>query len=1489
MSKLGQFAAACAAVVVGFCAGAAWADPVTYWVATDGSDAPEVAGTEEAPFLTLTNAIAHAVDDDTIKLKAGTYDIPLAPGGVDSFWATVDAAVTIEGVGGASEVFLDGGQRNVTPLKLNNAGATVRGITFRNFKTNTTWNKYLAGLLHLTAGTVDSCVFTDSSCYYCGTVTMNGGTVTNCVFRNLESGDSNGWGAGVLLYSGSPLVTDCLFDNCRTKQGSAVYMQTDGTVRNCRMINCTAYASNRGYTGTVTLTKGVIEDCIITNNTATITTANTTCPGAAGVNIRGGTLRNCLVADNLAKSGLSGSVAGGVYLYKGTVESCTVCLNSINTPTYPGQGLLMVDGTLRNTIVAYNGKEGVFKDPVNFERSVDVGTVEYSCTYPLAAGEGNVGTDPLFDAEKGMGQLLAASDCVNAGTNQDWMVGVKDVFGNPRIYGEIVDIGCHELDLSDVPFKCIFQQDVVSGISPVTVSFVGKVIAAPGAVTTVVWDFGDGTTDSTSGLEATHEYEGFGIFDVKLTVTAGGETREYAVEGAVTSGTCKTYVATDGGNVWPYATPATAAQNLVDAVNALAFSNSTAVCEVEVAPGRYTVPPAANKDEAWVSVVKGVRIYSTEGPEKTFFDGGWNGTSASPVCFAFMLNNEFCSLEGFTIENLYSNTDYAKKMGGAIHAMAGTVSNCVIRHTNNFFEGPLSLLKATAYDCVISNNVMRDGWTQGSVTIRDSGKLFNSLIADNTGKEAPGLYQVGANSIVSNCVICGNTCLVTTRGDYGALWISNGTLVDSVVSNNLGLAGVVKMSGSCTVRNCLIADNTSEGSKAEGGGVTLAGGTLENCTVVGNVATVKAPGQGVLQTGGTVRNCVVAYNGAKREFANSDNFTKTGGTVEYSCVYPLADGTANRAADPQFNDVRAGDYTLMLTSPYRDMGLYAAWMDGAKDLEGNARVIGDGPEPGCYEIDPSKVPFSCSISLEGATLGLLPHKAKFTGTAVNPPGEVTAYEWDFGDGETGEGETVEHTYEIPGKFTVKLVVRSGDASAERVEVNFISAGCDHAYASPTGGHVWPYETEAKAATNIQDAIDAIILPDDSSKGTVYVLPGVYRLATANRKFNDEQDMVPRINLTRAIDVIGVGGPAVTVIDGGATPRDPVNSSACEMSRGIMVTHAKASFRGFTVCGVRSSMQDKSAAGTLEVSAGHVSNCVFTNNVGSWGATVGVRGGILENCQFLNNWTKDSAAEGGALRISSGEVRSCTFRNNSATYGAAVYSVGDAAVVSNCTISGNKAAVSRGLGGAAVDLVRGTLTHSTVTNNTGSAAGGVTTWNFYATNNGQIMNMSPVLRNCLIAGNTSTGYWGNDVTVRVGAGGVYHGAGTVENCTVVDNVANFEGTKAGDLMARRRAGATGETYELVNTIAWGSAVESTLDPALTQANNRVNEDPGFFRTAGKKAYRLSQSSPCRDAGTHAGRAWMEGATDLDGNPRIIGDEVDIGCYEYRPIGLMLLVR
>ena len=98
-------------------------------------------------------------------------------------------------------------------------------------------------------------------------------------------------------------------------------------------------------------------------------------------------------------------------------------------------------------------------------------------------------------------------------------------------------------------------------------------------------------------------------------------------------------------------------------------------------------------------------------------------------------------------------------------------------------------------------------------------------------------------------------------------------------------------------------------------------------------------------------------------------------------------------------------------------------------------------------------------------------------------------------------------------------------------------------------------------------------------------------------------------------------------------------------------------------------------------------------------------------------------------------------------------------------------------------------------------------------------------------------------------------------------------------------------QLVNTII--TANEATAEPVWGDAtvvdHSWSSGDPKFIRTTGKKAYHLGMGSPCRDTGTSEGRSWMIGTKDQDGKGRIIGCEVDIGCFEYDPTGLMQLVR
>ena len=177
--------------------------------------------------------------------------------------------------------------------------------------------------------------------------------------------------------------------------------------------------------------------------------------------------------------------------------------------------------------------------------------------------------------------------------------------------------------------------------------------------------------------------------------------------------------------------------------------------------------------------------------------------------------------------------------------------------------------------------------------------------------------------------------------------------------------------------------------------------------------------------------------------------------------------------------------------------------------------------------------------------------------------------------------------------------------------------------------------------------------------------------------------------------------------------------------------------------------------------------------------------------------------------------------------------------------------------------------------------------------------APIIRNCLIADNHGTAF-SEAYTNGVGAGICLWGKAIVENCTIVSNVVNY-GKGAG----LHAAGGSGIT----NVIVWGNCIinrdqiEGAVDnvtgarsvlshccaPELTDVIGCVTADPLFnFGTKGNLPFwALLSSSPCRDAGVK--ETWMEGATDLAGNPRRNG-RPDIGCYESTAkTGMVMTIR
>jgi PKD repeat protein len=73
-------------------------------------------------------------------------------------------------------------------------------------------------------------------------------------------------------------------------------------------------------------------------------------------------------------------------------------------------------------------------------------------------------------------------------------------------------------------------------------------------------------------------------------------------------------------------------------------------------------------------------------------------------------------------------------------------------------------------------------------------------------------------------------------------------------------------------------------------------------------------------------------------------------------------------------------------------------------------------------------------ALASPTSGLQPLTVHFTGIAEEPQGGQVTVEWDFGDGQTSDELSPEHTYTEPGSYTATLIATDGDGETGSASV-----------------------------------------------------------------------------------------------------------------------------------------------------------------------------------------------------------------------------------------------------------------------------------------------------------------------------------------------------------------------------------------------------------------------------------------------------------------------
>jgi len=529
-----------------------------------------------------------------------------------------------------------------------------------------------------------------------------------------------------------------------------IYLNSGGTVRRCLLYG---HYGARGVSCGVYLNGGLVEHCVITNNTT----------GDLGAVVikGGGILRNCLVRKNNCTTG--NDLSGGVHFSgPGLAESCTIIHNHADNQSggiyKTGTGTAMVS----NSIVMFNSgpyanRYGTFV--------IDAATI-------ISPGRD---VDPQFvDPANGDCRLRPGSPAIDTGADKGWMESAADLDGRPRKDGA-VDVGAYEYTRGALDVA--FFPSARSGFTDeAEIVYTAAAEGTNTAGLVYVWDFdANGVVDvaGTARSAVTNLYAAAGFKSVRLTVTnAVSETASFTFTNAVKIGPRTAYVDRAANtDAYPYDSWATAASNLQAAVD-VAVDGSV----VKVGGGTYLLG-------ATVTVSDGVTLESVTGAAGTVLDG-----QNARTCLWLAHSNAVA--RGFTIQRGFG------EVGGVLLRYGGTLSRCRVINNRNASvgyttaiggvsaNGPACLVEQCA---ILGNSGSRYGAAGG--TIRYDAVMRNSLVAGNwtieAGGDAAGGVVINRGGTLDNCTVVRNYAL-NTSGAGGVSVVVGGLVRNSIVTFNQG-------------------------------------------------------------------------------------------------------------------------------------------------------------------------------------------------------------------------------------------------------------------------------------------------------------------------------------------------------------------------------------------------------------------------------------------------------------------------------------------------------------------------------------------------------------------------------------------------------------------------------------------------------------------------------------------------------------------------------
>ncbi|MGI6496169.1 MAG: hypothetical protein ACOX5G_08795 [Kiritimatiellia bacterium] len=716
------------------------------------------------------------------------------------------------------------------------------------------------------------------------------------------------------------------------------------------------------------------------------------------------------------------------------------------------------------------------------------------------------------------------------------------------------------------------------------------------------------------------------------------------------------------------------------------------------------------------------------------------------------------------------------------------------------------------------------------VTIRSLDRTNPAVLDGQGARRCMTLSH--ASAVLDGLVISNGYSSVEQDTGCGVQLI-DGTVRDCTITscNGVGSHGTGIYAKNGLVYRTRIVGNRTSGTYSAGGGAYIEGAaTLRGCLITDNYCSGRQGhlgGGGVyLFNGGIIENCTIVGN---TDVAETDN--DGGGGLYFFNSSGVSYVT---------NSILYGNTVQNCgTGPewYNRMGTVSAGFNCTPQALGSdcitkAPVFADAAN-GDYSLQPES---ACAFA--GANLAWMEGETDIAG---NPRIDALVGRADIGAYACVAEEALMCFY--TASYTPRTIVP--------VEVSF-EARC---VGTATNSLAYYWDFDGDGATDLSGT-------DCATPKHVYTKAGVFSpvlVVTNSSPFAEAAAVVADcVTVSPAIVYVATDGAGVAPYDMPAKAASTVAAALTVAGVGseISVAAGRYAISSPILLEEEITLRGAGAEATL-LDGGNATRVLEINHANA----------VCEGMSLVNGRVQGGG--GGGAMLYAGTLRGC--------------------IVSNCYVESAHNGSNGGGGLMFPQDSTAIAENCTIVRNTATAVGG-----------GVYLHTTGVLRNCLIAANDCGGGEGH-----VGGGGVssYYGGATLDNCTIVGNHDGGSGEGGGFyhffnnstlanclLYGNTRADAAADVYNWT-----GNSTGTTVDHCFvgTGYGDALSGDPLLADVGGTPGLNYNfadcrpvRSSPCVNSGTLL--SWMDGATDLDGNKRVVG-RPDMGCYEFHAFGTVFLLR